>query len=127
MKPGLQAANDGVPAEIAVDEIQPGVRLVTVACELDMVSTPSLSEILTEELRRHPRAIIVDLTGCELLSGHALRALHGAHEHVGPRTWLVLAGAHGTTARVLRITELDAMILSYPTIGEALRALVDAR
>jgi hypothetical protein len=67
-----------LPPEIAVIEAAPGVRVIKVACELDMLSTPSLSDVLAEQLSQQPVGVIVDLSEFRLLSAKGLTALEAA-------------------------------------------------
>jgi anti-anti-sigma factor len=116
--------NDGEWApEFGVIDVGPRIRLIKVACELDMLTAPTLRQILGQELRLRPHGVIIDLSKCRLLGAQGLRVLETAHQETVRGTWLVLAGACGFISRTLRMTDLDTVVRSYPSVDDALNGL----
>src|ERR1043166_8334961 len=118
---GLTEVNDGEWApEFGIIDVGARIRLVKVACELDMLTAPTLRQILGQELRLRPHGVIIDLSQCRLLGAHGLRVLETAHQETVRGTWLVLAGARGFISRTLRLTDLDTVVRSYTSVDDAL-------
>jgi hypothetical protein len=59
------AAAEAGPAEFSVAHPAWEMCVIRVRCELDMLTVPTLSQLLSQELAVGYRALVVDLTDCE--------------------------------------------------------------
>jgi anti-anti-sigma factor len=122
--PQLSDDADAAPVELAVAQPTDKISVITVACELDMVTTPAFGHLLTQELDNADAAVLVDLSGCDFMGSSGLAALIAAREHADRTfTRLVLAGLNRTVKRSFAATNLDPLFTIYPTTGDALADL----
>jgi len=108
---------------LAVSRPAPGVAVIAVSCELDMMTVPAFEQLLAQEARAGHRVLIVDLSGCGFMGSSGLAALVEAHDR-GRRsgTPLALAGLSRTLARGISITGLDSLFDIHPTVEAAAAA-----
>ena len=93
-------------------------RVVTVAGELDLASSPRLSMLL-DRLASERAALVLDLTACTFIDSTGLAAiLHGARPLV---SFSVVCG-DGVPGELLRMTAIDQTIPVYGALDEALSA-----
>jgi anti-sigma B factor antagonist len=120
----LSDSDDVAPAELAVAQLTENISVITVSCELDMVTSPALGQLLTQELDNGHRAVLVDLCQCGFMGSSGLAVLIGAREHAtrtGAR--IVLSGLTPTVTRSLQVTDLETVSTIYPTTQDALTDL----
>lgn len=109
--------------ELSVTYPGEGVCVIGVHCELDMLTAPSLSQLLSQELGAGHR-VVVDLAGCGFLGSSGLAALVAARDQATDRrARLALAGLTRTTARALEATALKPLFDTYPTVDDAVAAI----
>ncbi|GHF60776.1 anti-anti-sigma factor [Amycolatopsis bartoniae] len=99
---------------------EPDVVVLSVAGDLDMLTSPQLSESLQKLLERSPRRIVVDLTKVDFLGSAGLAALVTAHERVESRESLRIVASARETQRAFQMTGLDELLALYPTAEAAL-------
>jgi len=93
-------------------------RVVSVAGELDLASSPRLSALL-DRLASERAALVLDLTDCTFIDSTGLAAiLHGARPMV---SFSVVCG-DGVPGELLRMTAVDQMIPVFEALDEALNA-----
>lgn len=94
--------------------------------EIDLLTVPTLSGVLTGLHTERVPAVIVDLTGVTYCAAagvqELLAASHRARES-GQRLAVVIANL--TVARVLKATDTTGDIENYATLSEAMLALTD--
>lgn len=116
--------DDGRHPELAVSYATGNVCVITVACELDMATTPALGQLLDQELGQRPPVLLVDLSGCEFMGSSGLAVLVAAREQAtGTGTQLALAGLTRTVTRALAATGLESLFDIHPSTDEALASL----
>ena len=105
-----------------VDVEQRGTAVVLhVAGELDLVTTPILSEACTKALRSRPPVLVIDLTGVTFLASVGMSAIVAAHEAGGEQqTKVRVVGGSRDTLRPIRVTGLDNLLSIYPDLPSAL-------
>ncbi|MFC4859335.1 STAS domain-containing protein [Actinophytocola glycyrrhizae] len=104
-----------------VDVEQHGIAVVLrVAGELDLVTTPVLSEACTKALRSAPPVLVIDLTGVTFLASVGMSAIVAAHEAGGEQTKVRVVGGSRDTLRPIRVTGLDNLLSIYPDVPSAL-------
>lgn len=116
--------NGSEQPELSVAYPAEGICVIKVHCELDMVTAPSLTQLLAQELAADQRAVVVDLSGCGFLGSSGLASLVEARERATVRgITLALAGLTPITARALEATALKPLFDTYPTVDDAVAAL----
>lgn len=60
--------------ELTIVRPRAGLSVIEVRCELDVLTAPSLTRLLLQELEDGCRGLIVDLSGCEFLGSSGLSA-----------------------------------------------------
>ena len=123
MDPSLPEQN-----QIWLSDTQPaeGVSVVQVGGELDMLTAPTLIELLSGALASQPRNLIIDITEVTFLGSSGLRALLDSRHLAGEATQVALAVTPGSAAlRSLEMSRLLELFKHFPTAGEALAALAD--
>jgi anti-anti-sigma factor len=106
---------------VTVDVEQHGDAVVLrVAGELDLLTTPTLSEACTQELRKRPLVLVIDLTGVTFLASVGMSAIVAAHEEGGDITRVRVVGGTRDTMRPIRVTGLDNLLSVYSTLAAAL-------
>ena len=104
-----------------VDVEQRGTTVVLhVAGELDLVTTPILSEACTRALASRPPVLVIDLTGVTFLASVGMSAVVAAHEAGGEHTSVRVVGGGRDTLRPIRVTGLDNLLSVYPDLPSAL-------
>ena len=102
---------------VAIDQPMPGVRVVRVAGELDLLTAPQLDSCLLSQIDARGGHVVVDLSKVTFLAAVGLGSLVKAREvatchHVE----LHLTGVdHRAVARPLEITELRPTFTIHPS------------
>jgi anti-sigma B factor antagonist len=91
-----------------------------VAGELDLLTTPTLAEACSQELRNRPAVLVIDLTGVTFLASVGMSAIVAAHEEGGEHTQVRVVGGTRDTLRPIQVTGLDNLLSVYPTLSAAL-------
>jgi anti-sigma B factor antagonist len=120
--------SDAEALRVAIDQPMPGVRVIRVAGELDMLTAPQLDSCLLSQIDVHGRHVVVDLSKVTFLAATGLGSLVRAREaatchHIK----LYLTGAdHRAVAHPLKITGLCPTFTIHPST-EAVIARVAAQ
>jgi len=96
--------------------------VLSVSDEVDILSAPQLAEAICEALRNAPTGLIVDLTKVNFLASVGMSVLVAAQEAADALSvpfGIVAEGA--ATSRPIRLLGIDAILVLYPTLGDALR------
>jgi anti-anti-sigma factor len=103
------------------------VCVVTVNGELDMVTTPLLEACLRNQLGTTPRHLVVDLQQVQFLSSSGLNCLLSIRDSaLTTTTQLHLAGlVIRPVARLLQVSQLMDRFNTYPTVTDAVTAIID--
>lgn len=113
----------------ALDEPALGVRVLRVAGELDVLTTPLLDHQLHSHLDGDHGHLVVDLSEVTFLGTAGLASLIAAQETAtGRDVQLHVTGAdHRAVTRALKITKLDTALNIQPTVRSVVDALGDSR
>jgi anti-sigma B factor antagonist len=98
------------------------VQVVSVAGEIDRLSTPALQDAIDDAVRRPAgRAIVIDLSAVTFLGSAGLATLATAAARPGheDRPLRVVATSHAVL-RPIQVTGLDDVLALYATLDEAL-------
>jgi anti-anti-sigma factor len=96
--------------------------VLSVCDEVDMLSAPQLTEAICEALSNAPTGLIVDLTEVNFLASVGMSVLVATQEAADAMSvpfGIVAEGA--ATSRPIRLLGIDAILVLYPTLGDALR------
>lgn len=115
-----------VPFEVESEELEDGIRTVSVRGELDMDTAPELEQKLNAALSGSDAAIVLDLCDCEFIdsTGIALivRSWQRLEEEDGQRR-LVLCSHNHQVRRLLKITGVESSIPIHERRDAALAEL----
>ncbi len=112
--------------ELTVAHPGPGVCVVTVNGELDLLTAPLLDACVREQLAARPLHLVLNLEPVRFLSARGLTCLQQARDltQQAPGSQLHLTGlVTRVVARPLEITGLLELFGTYPTLAHALVAL----
>jgi anti-anti-sigma factor len=115
------------PFEVAVGEIEHGVRTISVRGELDLSTAPQLEGPLQETLESDNSSVLIDLARCEFIDSTGIALIVRAWQRLdgdGNGRALVICSQNDQVRRVLEITGLELSIPVHTTRDEALAALV---
>lgn len=88
--------------------------------EADATSSDQLREILDAEVRKQPRAMVIDLSGLRFMDSTALHVILRVNRELSRNGCvLALAGPRESVAKVLRLTATDQIIPVYSSVTEA--------
>lgn len=88
-----------------------------------MLTAPSLSRVLGQQLAEGCQVLVVDLSGCEFMGSSGLAVLVETRERTtDASTRFALAGLTRITSRALRATGIEGLFTIYPSADEALAA-----
>jgi anti-sigma B factor antagonist len=111
-------------AELAVSYPRDGVCVIDVQCELDMLTSPALTRVLSDQLAAGCGVLVVDLGGCEFLGSSGLATLVTTRERIrDTSTSFALAGVNRITSRALRATGIEGLFDIYASSADAATAL----
>jgi anti-sigma B factor antagonist len=104
---------------LEVDVVR-GVPVVTAPEEVDLTNVPGLRAALLEAAADGSPALVVDMTRTRFCDSAGLRVLVDAHKRaVAEGGAVVLAVPAAAVLRILEITGIDQVILSFASLDEA--------
>ncbi len=107
--------------DATVDVERHGAAVVLrVAGELDLLTTPKLTEACDTALREVPPVLVIDLTGVTFLASVGMSAIVAAHQAAGEDTKVRVVGGTRETLRPIVVTGLDSLLSLYPELSAAL-------
>jgi anti-sigma B factor antagonist len=103
---------------------KPGVVVIALYGELDMVTTPKLTRATIQVLAADPRpeVLVLDLSGLSFLSVAGVRAMHTAHDAAGDTRLRVVIGERRAVCEFLHTIGSDAVLDCYRTRIDAIAA-----
>lgn len=117
------AAEDAVAEQVVdVDVERRGeVVVVHIGGEVDMLTTPTVSTVITEQLQTGPSMLVLNLSTVGFLGSSGLAALVAAREEAGNRgVTLRLVGSGHAVQRPLTATGLAELFDIYDNLDAAL-------
>lgn len=124
-----EQGNDAIAAEDAVAEQvvdldverRGDVVVVHIGGEVDMLTTPMVSALITEQLQTGPSMLVLNLSTVGFLGSSGLAALVAAREDAGNRgVTLRLVGSGHAVQRPLTATGLAELFDLYDNLDKAL-------
>jgi anti-anti-sigma factor len=94
--------------------------VLRVTGELDLLTTPTLADACSRELRERPPTLVIDLTGVTFLASVGMSAIVAAHEEGGEQTKVRVVSGTRDTLRPIKVTGLDNLLSIHPTLEAAL-------
>jgi anti-anti-sigma factor len=107
------------PFAVEVTHPRPGVVVLGVRGELDILTTPALEEHLDEQLPAATERLVLDLTKVSFLGTSALVTLVNTHRHLPPGRQLRLI-CSPIALRAVRMTALDTLLHIDTSLPEAI-------
>lgn len=102
-------------------EPEPRCHMISVTGEVDMLTAPQLSELITAELAAADRCLVLDLTGVSFLGSSGLVALVAARDLAAQHAVaLRLVCSSSTVLRPIMITGLTQMFSIHDSLADAL-------
>ena len=100
--------------------------VVSVAGELDVLTSPHLKAGIDAALEKGPAVLVIDLSEVEFLSSAGMAVLVAAREQAeASHVKFGVVASGPATSRPLTLIGLAEVIGMYPTLGEARAALED--
>ncbi len=93
--------------------------VVSCAGAIDMVTAPTLQQVIAAALKKQPTAVIVDLTDTELLASYGMSVLVETHQQLIPEVPLVVVADGPITRRPLELVGLADVLTIRPNLGAA--------
>ena len=114
--------SSALPIDVLVDRPTPGVVVATVSGEVDMLTAPSLRDVVTSELA-DCAVLVIDLSGVAFLGSAGLAVLvEASHEAQRRQVELRVVATGRSVRRPLEITGLDEVLTTFPTRDDAVGA-----
>ncbi|TPG35776.1 STAS domain-containing protein [Mycolicibacterium hodleri] len=104
-------------------ELREGITVLSLDGVVDLATSPTLEQQLTELMDDGPAALIMDLTAVTFLASVGLRILAETHERIGGNGKFAVVASGPITARPIQLTKLDEFLALYPTVDDAVMAL----
>ena len=102
-------------------EVVSGVPVVTAPEEIDITNAPELRSALLEAAAHGHGILVVDMTRTQFCDSSGLHTLLAAHKRAQAEGGeLLLAITAAPVLRVLAITSIDRMILTFNSLDQAL-------
>jgi anti-sigma B factor antagonist len=94
--------------------------IVELSGEADATNSEKLREVLDAEIRKQPRAMIIDLSGLRFMDSTALHVILRANRTLDRYGCvLTLVAPRDPVAKVLRLTATDRLIPVYSSVSDA--------
>ena len=100
------------------------VVVVTVAGELDLLTTPQLTDAIESAASRSPVGVIVDLSKLEFLASAGMNALVAANREISRLARFAVVADGPATARPLKLIGLDKVVALHPTLADAFASFI---
>ncbi len=117
-----------VPFEVASEELEDGIRTLTVRGELDMNTAPDLEQELDAALSDSDASIVLDLCECEFIDSTGIALIVRAWQRLegsDGKGRLVLCSHNHQVRRLLEITGVESSIPMHERRDAALAELRD--
>jgi anti-anti-sigma factor len=117
------------PFDVQTQELEGGVRAVTVRGELDMNTAPELERTLEKIAAEQDARVMLDLTDCEFIDSTGIAILVRAWQRLdrtgggGGTGQLVLCCNNHQVRRLLKITGLESAISMHERRDDAIAEL----
>ncbi len=117
-----------VPFAVESEELEDGIRALTVRGELDMNTAPELERKLNEALSDPDTSIMLDLSECEFIDSTGIALIVRAWQQLDGngnegRGRLVLCSQNHQVRRLLKITGVESSISMHEQRDAALAEL----
>jgi anti-anti-sigma factor len=102
-----------------------GAAVVSVGGEIDLSTALAFEEAIAEALEGDPPVLAIELSDVTFMASVGLRILAATNEKIGKSTRIAVVADNQAATRPIQLTGLDSIVALYPTLDEALDALVD--
>ncbi|MGC7102872.1 STAS domain-containing protein [Amycolatopsis lurida] len=95
--------------------------VLAVTGDLDLRTAPRLVALMTQELRKRPSLLVIDLTGVDFLGVPAIAAIMTGRQQRGEHTQLRLVARERAALRLIQLTGLDDFLAVYDSLETAIQ------
>jgi anti-sigma B factor antagonist len=113
-------ANDLITTSV---EHHQGVVVLAVGGDIDTNTAPILHTAISQALADKPPALVIDLSGVQIIASAGLRVLLQTKDKVGGSADLAVVSSGGAISKVIRLAGLDATFVLYKTVDDALASV----
>jgi anti-sigma B factor antagonist len=113
-------ANDLITTSV---EHRQGVVVLAVGGDIDTNTAPILHTAISQALADKPPALVIDLSGVQIIASAGLRVLLQTKDKVGGSAGLAVVSSGGAISKVIRLAGLDATFVLYKTVDDALASV----
>ncbi len=98
--------------------------VLAVSGEIDIYTAPLFKQAVVNLVSDGNSSVVIDLTGVTFMDSSGFGTLLGATRRLRPAGGgLYLAGPNSTIQRMLRLTRLDSIMQTFPTVQAAVDAV----
>jgi anti-sigma B factor antagonist len=113
------------PFDVRNEELENGIRAITVSGELDLNTAPELERPLEQAIADGGTSVIVDLSSCEFIDSTGIAVIVRAWQRLDSDGGdgsgrLVLCSSNDQVQRLLKITGVESSISIHPDREAAL-------
>lgn len=121
----LPTPSDG--AELIVVTVKrQGMTILSVDGEIDLLTSPQLSESVSEALTTESRCLIIDLSSTTFLSSAGMQVLLDAQTAMPSNGHLAIVADGPATSRPMKLMGLDQVLSISPTVDAAITTYIHA-
>jgi anti-sigma B factor antagonist len=116
-----------MPAEEAIATAlayQNGIAVLKVDGDIDLATVPTLEAAIDEALIPKPTGLVLDLSEVGFLASAGLQTLVATHHNVSQTAQFAVVANSAATSRPIQLTGLDRIFQLYPTLDDALSAVL---
>jgi anti-sigma B factor antagonist len=99
--------------------------VVSIGGEIDLSTAPAFEAAIAGALGEGPPVLVIELSEVSFMASVGLRILAATNEKFGKSTRVAVVADNPAAIRPIQLTGLDSIVALYPTLDEALDALVD--
>lgn len=97
--------------------------VLTVSGEVDMLTSPGLSEAIRTALADKPAALIIDLSKVDFLASAGMTVLVTAQAEAVPSTRFAVVANGAATSRPIKLMGIDSVLSLHSTLDSALSSI----
>ncbi|ORA54936.1 anti-anti-sigma factor [Mycolicibacterium chubuense] len=102
-----------------------GVVVVAASGAVDMLTAPTLQDVMTAAADRRPTGLILDMTEVEFLGSAGMQVLMTTRKQLGTQTRFAVVADGPATSRPLTITGISDYIEMFASLEVALKNFAD--
>lgn len=101
------------------------ITILSVEGNIDLLTTPQLSEAVSAALSEEPRCLIIDLTKTVFLASTGMQVFLTAQAAISHRGYFGIVADGPSTARPMKLMGLEQTLTISPTLDDAITVFTD--